>query len=76
MRLRKIGPPFSAGCLRELRYEGFAFDNVVPMSHVPRGAILHSFVVWPPAALGRYPVDNLVGIGNVARLAVDAVRRR
>ena len=33
----------------------------------------HSFVVWSTAALGGYPVDDLVGIHDVARFAVDAV---
>jgi hypothetical protein len=34
----------------------------------------HSFVVWSTAALRRNPVDDLVRIHDVARLAVHAVR--
>ena len=33
----------------------------------------HPSVVWTAAALGRYPIDNLIGIHDVAGLAVDAV---
>src|SRR6266568_546298 len=35
----------------------------------------HSFVVGTAAAFGNDPLDNLVGIGDVAGLAVDAVGR-
>src|SRR5512142_1399052 len=35
---------------------------------------LHTLVVRAAAPLGRYPVDDLVRINDVARLAVDAVR--
>src|SRR5208282_4175320 len=34
----------------------------------------HSFIVRPASAFGGNPVDDLVGIGDVARLAVDTVR--
>ena len=34
---------------------------------------LHAFVVRSSATLGRNPVDNLVGIGDVTGLAVHAV---
>ena len=34
---------------------------------------LHPFVVRPAAAFGRHPINDLVGIGDVARLAVDAI---
>src|SRR5579883_2023588 len=36
---------------------------------------LHTFVVWPPAAFGHDPVNDLVGIGDVARFAVHAIRK-
>ena len=36
---------------------------------------LHALVLRPSAAFGRHPVDDLIGIHDVARLAVDAVRR-
>src|SRR5215831_10925981 len=36
--------------------------------------LLHSFVVGASAALWRNPLNHLVWIGNVARLAVDAIR--
>ena len=35
---------------------------------------LHAFVIRPAAAFGRDPVDDLIRIGDVARLAVDTVR--
>src|SRR5215469_5384750 len=35
----------------------------------------HSFVVWASTAFGWDPIDDLVGVGDVARLAVDAIRR-
>ena len=34
---------------------------------------LHAFVVGAAAAFGDDPIDNLVGIGDVAGFAVDAV---
>ena len=34
---------------------------------------LHAFVVGAAAAFGDNPIDDLVGIGNVAGFAVDAV---
>src|SRR6266478_4159038 len=34
---------------------------------------LHAFVVRASAAFGDYPVNDLVGIGDVAGFAVDAV---
>jgi hypothetical protein len=36
--------------------------------------LLHAIVLRSPAVLGRHPGDHLVGIHDVARLAVDAVR--
>jgi len=33
----------------------------------------HAVVVRPPAAFGRDPGDDLVGVGDVAGFAVDAV---
>ena len=35
---------------------------------------LHAFVVGATAAFGDDPVDDLVGVGDVAGLAVDAIR--
>src|SRR5918993_5717023 len=35
---------------------------------------LHAFVLWTAAALGRHPVDHLIGIHDVAGLTVHAVR--
>ena len=34
----------------------------------------HSVIIWPAATLGRDPSDDLVGIGNIAGLAMHAVR--
>src|SRR5271156_1341408 len=36
---------------------------------------LHPVVIRPPAAFGGHPGDDLVGVGDVAGLAVDAVAR-
>ena len=36
---------------------------------------LHAFVVGAAAAFGRNPVDDLIGVGDVAGFAVDAVCR-
>ena len=33
----------------------------------------HPFIIRSAAAFGRYPINNLVGIHDVAGLAVDAV---
>jgi len=35
---------------------------------------LHAFVVGAAATFGYNPVDDLVGIGDIARLAVNAIR--
>ena len=35
---------------------------------------LHPLVAGPHATLRGHPVDNLIGIGDIASLAVDAVR--
>ena len=35
---------------------------------------LHAFIVRPTPALRRDPIDYLVGIGDIACLAMDAVR--
>src|SRR5260370_15406434 len=35
---------------------------------------LHALVIRPAAALGRYPVDDLIRIGDIAGLAVHAIR--
>ena len=37
------------------------------------GFLLHTLVIWTAAAFGRDPVDNLVRVHDVARLAVNAV---
>src|SRR5215469_7451173 len=34
---------------------------------------LHAFIVWAAAAFGNHPINNLIGVGDVAGLAVDAV---
>src|SRR5688572_19770820 len=36
---------------------------------------LHAFILWPSAPFRRYPVDDLIRVHDVARLAVDAVGR-
>ena len=43
-----------------------------PNSQIPNPE-LHAFIVWSAAALRGDPVDDLVRIGDIARLAVDAV---
>src|SRR5215208_2751934 len=43
-----------------------------PISKFPNRS--HSFVAGPAAPLGRHPIDDLIGIHDVAGLAVDAVR--
>src|SRR5438034_1263602 len=40
-----------------------------------KAALLHSVILWPPSTLGRHPRDYLIRIHDVARLAMDAVRR-
>src|SRR5262249_45801732 len=42
------------------------------VSRAPFGS--HALVIGPSAALGNDPVDDLVGIGDVAGLAMHAVR--
>src|SRR5580704_16476853 len=39
----------------------------------PEDYISHTFVVWAASAFGRDPVDDLVGVGDVAGFAVDAI---
>ena len=36
--------------------------------------LLHTLVIWPATALRRNPCNDLVGIHNVARFAVDTIR--
>jgi hypothetical protein len=47
-------------------------DDVLAIGGVER-KFLHSFVVGTAAALGNNPIDNLVGVGDVAGFAVDAI---
>src|SRR3984957_6557034 len=39
-----------------------------------RAGLSHAFVIRAASAFGRNPVDDLVGVGDIAGLAVDAVR--
>jgi hypothetical protein len=41
--------------------------------HYLSGGFSHAFVVGAAAAFGDFPIDNLVGICDVAGFAVDAV---
>src|SRR5271157_6227250 len=34
---------------------------------------LHAFVIWPAATFWHGPINDLVGIGDVARLAMNAI---
>jgi hypothetical protein len=43
------------------------------MTSLPIFTSSHTFVVWAAATFWRDPVDDLVGIGDVAGFAVDAV---
>ena len=36
---------------------------------------LHAFVIRPAPALRRHPINDLVRVGDIARLAVHAVRK-
>ena len=36
---------------------------------------LHAFVIWTAAAFGDDPGNDLIGIGDIARLAVNAIRK-
>jgi hypothetical protein len=44
-------------------------------AETPSPSVLHTFVVWAAAAFGGNPSDDLVGILNVAGLAVNAIGR-
>jgi len=51
----------------------FGFLSLVkyfPLMH----KLLHSFIVRPTAAFGRDPVNDLIGVSDVTRLAVNTVR--
>jgi len=41
---------------------------------VGRVHLLHTLVIRAAAALGNNPIDNLIRVGNIARLAVNAIR--
>ena len=47
--------------------------ELYPISHFPF-AISHALVLRPSPSLGRHPVNHLVRVHDVARLAVHAVR--
>jgi hypothetical protein len=51
------------------------FDGVLCTARLLRNAAyaLHAFVVGAAAAFGDYPIDDLVGVGDVAGFAMDAV---
>src|SRR5215471_7102712 len=51
-----------------------ALDYPITRSRISK-SLLHAFVVRSAAPFRRHPVDDLVGIGDVARLAVHAVGR-
>ena|SRR5437660_27054 len=44
-----------------------------PKQYLEEVEDLHALVIRPAAAFGGYPVDDLIGIHDVAGLAVDAV---
>ncbi len=55
-----------------------AQDEAAPLQRIRRAGPgrqnnLHAFVVGTTAAFGDDPIDNLVGIGDVAGFAVDTV---
>ena len=60
--------PPGTGCERISRSFGH------PRLNVGCDGRLHAFVIRATAAFGYDPVDNLVGIGDIARFAVDAIR--
>lgn len=55
--------------------------NVVPLfknsenneSKTENRNSLHSFIIRTAAAFGRYPIDDLIRVGDVARFAVNAI---
>jgi len=49
------------------------WERMTKRAEAPHHETLHSFVIRAAAAFGRYPVNNLVRIHDVARLAVNAV---
>jgi len=34
---------------------------------------LHAFVIWPAATFRYHPINNLIRIGDITRLAVHAI---
>src|ERR1700739_3773780 len=69
-------PPRSQRCYREqARLNNFATHlRKARPGGGQAGGGLTSFAVWSAAATRHHPVDNLVGIGDVAGLAMHAVR--
>jgi hypothetical protein len=46
-----------------------------PREFITEKPPLHAVVIWTAATLWGNPGDDLIGIGNVARLAMHAIRR-
>ncbi len=55
--------------------EQLEFSWTTPQQQIALWRDSHAFVVWAAATFWRNPVDDLIGVGDVAGFAVDTVGR-
>ena len=57
-----------------LTISGAPYDFLVTLAEATKVRLSHAFVIWPTATFRSYPVNDLVGIHDVACLAMNTVR--